>query len=352
MKRIPLGIKLILLVLILAIPTLTVLANALPPPFQLYLRFYSDAQNASTVRGVQLVGCADEMCSDPQNLIEFGDCSDAGFLTTSPLLTEDWSLQCTDARCLLESPFSRDTNLPGMIQIRALTSDGMIITEGTSLPDCDFCANAWKVNVSNPGLAISIDETFTDPRDAFHNFFSTYLFTILVEVGAAYLVMRLFKSVFPLAVKTVLPAVFVANLLAYPISWLVIPSFGQFQTDANRKISLMVIALILLMTIIALFLHQRRQSVSKIVKILLWILIPVLAVLFLIGFFFVTYSNYEIHVHGLPWIAIVFLAELFAVFFEAFLLSKWTKDSLGFRKSLLLSLFTNAISFALGWLVF
>jgi hypothetical protein len=84
----------------------------------------------------------------------------------------------------------------------------------------------------------------------------------------------------------------------------------------------------------------------------LWILIPVLAVLFLIGFFFVTYSNYEIHVHGLPWIAIVFLAELFAVFFEAFLLSKWTKDSRGFRKSLRLSLVTNAFSFALGWLVF
>ncbi|HOV06796.1 MAG TPA: hypothetical protein PLV27_06000 [Anaerolineaceae bacterium] len=352
MKRLPLGIKFFLLVLILAIPTLTVLANALPLPFQLYLRFYSDTQTNPKVTGVQLVGCADKNCSEPQNLTQVGDCSAAGFLSSNPLLTEDWSLRCTDTRCLLESSFRRHNNLPAMIQIRAMTDADMFITEAIPPPDCDYCTTAWKINLSTPGAAISIDETFTDPRDAFHNFWSTYLFTILVEVGTAYLVVRLIKTYSPLAVKNVLPAVFVANLLAYPISWLVIPTFGQFQTDANRKISLMVIVLIVLLTIVALFLHQRRHTVKKIVKILLWIAIPVVAVLFLIGFFFVTYSNYEIHVDGLPWVSIILLAELFAILFEAFLLSKWNKDLLSFNKFLGLSFITNAVSFALGWLVF
>ena len=340
------------LLLLLFLPTSVVLANSLPPPFQIYLRFFSASTPIHSISGVQLVGCDDSACSSPQNMVQFGDCSASGFLTTAPLLADNWKLECSGPRCLFESDFHEIKMLPPYIQLIIQYDADVRQSTVIKTPDCDYCTIAWKVDLGALEATISLDEEFIKPDRAFRSFFPAYLFTILIEVLAAVIFAAIFRKSLALSTRSLAISTLLANLLSYPISWLVIPAFGQFQADFYRKVSIMIIAVVAIATLVSLYLQKNRGKIKKGTLIAMVIAVPVCAVLFLIGMFISSYGNYTVHVSGLPWVTVVILAEIFAVGFESIILTLLLNDKFPYHKALLFSLFANAASFLLGLLLF
>ena len=340
------------LALLLIIPTTAALANSLPPPFQIFLRFIPADNTSHSIDGVQLVGCEDSSCSAPQTLAQFGACTAPGFLNTPPVLPESWRLECAGTRCLFESDFHEIKTLPPYLQVITLQADQGRASQVFQSPDCDYCTIAWKVDLSESELAVVVDEEFVDPDRAYREFFLTYLFTVLVELLVAAVFIMIFRKSIKVTAKKLILTTLLANLLSYPISWLVIPAFGQFQADFYRRVSIMVIVTVVIVTVASILLQKKRGKLKRGTIIALIVAIPVCAVLFLIGMFASSYGNYRVHVSGLPWSVVVILAETFAVIFESFVLSTLLRPELSFKKALLLSLVTNAASFLLGLLLF
>lgn len=342
----------LVLLLLLLIPTTAALANSMPPPFQIFLRFIPQNASSDSIDGVQLVGCEDSSCATSQNLIQYGASAAPGFLTTPPVLQESWHLECAGLRCLFQSDFHAIKTLPPYLRVIALQGDEGRASEIFPAPDCDYCTIGWKVDMTLADPVVTIDDEFVNPDRAFREFFLTYIFTILVEVLTAAILVAVFRKLINVSLKKVVLTTLLANLLSYPISWLVIPSFGQFQTDMYRKVSVMVILVVVIGTVVSILLRKKQGKIKKGMIITLAIAIPVCAVLFLAGMLVFSYGNYRIHVNGLPWNTVVILAEVFAVFFESFVLAILLKPEFSYKKALLISLVTNAVSFLLGLLLF
>lgn len=336
----------------MVIPTSVVLANSLPPPFQIFLRFFSETDPIHSISGVQLVGCDDSNCTSPQNLVQNGDCSAAGFLSSAPLLAENWRLDCAGSRCLFVSDLHEIKTLPPYLRLISQHTADVRQSAVIQSPDCEYCTIAWKVDLDAPTAVISLDEDFVDPNRAFRFFFLAYLFTILIEVLVAVAFVALFRKSVSFTTRSLVQSTLLVNLLSYPISWLVIPAFGQFQADFYRRVGVMTIVVVVIVTAVSLLLQKNRGKIKKGVLITLVIAVPVCAVLFLIGMFISSYGNYTIHVKGLPWSLVVILAEVFAVGFETTNLYLLLKDKFPYQKTLLFSLFANAASFLLGFLLF
>ncbi len=345
-------VALLVLLLLLLIPSTAALANSLPPPFQIFLRFIPQDSSANVINGVQLAGCEDSNCTTAQNLIQYGACNAPGFLTTPPILAESWHLECAGLRCLFQSDFHVIKTLPPYLRVIALQGDEGRASEIFPAPDCDYCTIGWKVDMTLAEPVVTIDDEFVNPDRAYREFFLTYVFTVLVEVLTAAILLSVFRKLINVSLKKVVITTLLANVLSYPISWLVIPSFGQFQTDMYRKVSVMVILGVVIGTVVSLLLRKKQGKIKKGMIIALIVAIPVCAVLFLVGMFAFSYGNYRIHVNGLPWNLVVILAEAFAVFFESFVLASLLKPELSYKKALLISLVTNAVSFVLGLLLF
>jgi hypothetical protein len=231
-------------------------------------------------------------------------------------------------------------------------ADQAVISEPVANPDCQYCTVAWKIDLGKPIPAVTLDDDFNDPDKAYNSFLAAYVFTILIEALIGWIIFLVFSKKISFSLRTWLPAVLVANLLAYPISWLVIPSFGQFQAEMIRKTAIMVIVSVAVVTTIALILRWRKIPVKKGMMIALAIAVPVCVVLFMIGLLAVSYGSYTVHVAGLPWTTVVILAESFAVIFETIFIWLFLKKE---QKLLWVAVFViimNASSLLLGLLVF
>lgn len=338
--------------LLFLIPTTVALANSLPPPFQIYFRFFSSGEAVPAIHDVQLVGCEDITCTSQSNLIQYGDCSAIGFLTEKPLLQESWQLSCAGARCLFNSDFHEAKSLPPYLRVITLHNDHGRASQVIPTPECDYCTVAWKIDLGAPEPLVSEDEEFINPNQAFRGFFLTYLLTILVEISVAAIITGVFRKTLQLSTRKLVLATLLANLLSYPISWLVIPSFGQFQMDLYRKTGFLIIAAIGIATVVSIYLQRNHSKIKRGTIVALIIGVPVCGVLSLVCVFLISYGNHQIHVNGLPWTMVVILAELFAVLFEGTFISILFKGEFSYKKALLISLAVNAASFLLGLFLF
>lgn len=343
---------LLLCILLLLLPTAIVLANSMPPPFQIFLRFYDANQTAPEVKAVQLAGCADTECKIPEYLVEFGNCDSAGCYTINPSVDDNWSLKCAGNRCLFESGMNDIGMFSPMLKVVTDIGNEARVSKAVENPDCQYCTVAWKIDLAQPVPLVNLDEDFVDPKKAYSNFFTTYGFTIVVEVLVALGLFLLFSKKFSLTLKTWLPAILFANLLSYPVSWLVLPSFGEFQTDTSRRTAILVIVSVAVATTITLVLRWKKKPVSKGVLIALIIAIPVCAVLFMIGLLAASYGNYTVHVAGLSWTVVVILAEIFAVLFETFFVWLFLNKELKLHWVAVFVVIANGLSLLLGLLVF
>ena len=343
---------LIVVFLLLLIPTAVVLANSLPPPFQIFLRFYDSGSATHKIEAVQLAGCADTECQSPGYLLQHGLCDSPGCFTSKSVLSEDWSLKCAENRCLFESGQNEIRTFSPFLKIVTDTGNQAFVSQAVENPYCQFCTIAWKIDLTQTPPVVTLDEDFQDPEKAYRNFFTTYGFTIIVEALSALLFYLVFAKRFSLQVKTWLLAVLMANLLSYPISWLVLPSFGQFQTETIRRTAILVIISVFIVTTVTLLLRWKKKPVKKGLLIALFVALPVCMVLFLIGMFVASYGNYTVHVAGLPWTTVVVLAEVYAILFETVFIWLFLKKTVKPQWVALFVIFANAVSFLLGLVLF
>jgi len=334
----------------LVIPTSIALANSGPPPTDIYFRFFSADKEAPKVEGVQFVGCYERSCTSPVNLVQYGKLNSPGFLSTTPAESEHWHFDCTASRCLLQVLSYELKHYP---YLRLITSydEKVQFSEVVQVPDCDYCTVAWKVNLGEPVPLITEDEEFKSGGSMI-NFLLTYSLTITVEILVAFLLLRFFHKSISLPTKKVLLSVLLVNLLSYPVSWLVIPSFGQFQADSYRKTSLLLAGIVAAITVISIIVQKNRGKIKKWGYISLGISVPICAIMFLIVSLMVSYGNRSVHINGLPWGIVVLLAEIFAVVFESSILSLLFKGEVKYKKALLFSLIANSASFLLGFDLF
>lgn len=338
--------------LLVLLPTAVALANSLPPPFQIYLRFYDSQKITPKVEAVQIAGCKDTECQPPEYLLQYGTCDSPGCNNAKSVLTGDWSLACAGNRCLFESGQNKIRAFSPLLKIVADTGERAYVSQTVENPDCQYCTIAWKIDLAQSAPAVIMDDEFVEPVDAYRNFFTTYGFTILVEALVALLIFIVFAKKIPLIGRTWFPAVIMANLLSYPVSWLVLPSFGMFQSNMFRRAAVLVIFSMAIVTAVTLLLRWKKKPVSKGLLIALIVAIPVCVVLFFIGMFVASYGNFTVHVAGLSWTNVVILAEIFAVLFETFFIWFFLKKEVKLKYIAAFVLIANAASLLLGLVIF
>jgi len=351
MKNKPERIIVILLIcLSLVIPTAIALANSAPPPTTIYLRFYTAEKIAPNIKGVQFVGCYERSCTRMVNLIEYGQVLSPGFLATPPVESENWHFDCTQSRCLFRA-ISQELKPYKYLRVITLHDEIVQSSKVLSAPDCNYCTVSWKVNLGEEVPSITDDEEFESGPN-FINFIITYALTIFIEILIAFLLLRFLHNSVNLTVRKVLPSILLVNVLSYPVSWLAIPSFGQFVSPSTHTTGLMVTGIVAFYTVISILVQKNREREKKWISVVLAISVPVCLIAYLIASVLISYGDRTVVANGLPWSLVVLLAEIFAVVFESSVLFVFFKRVISYKKVLLFALIANAASFLLGYFLF
>jgi hypothetical protein len=146
--------------------------------------------------------------------------------------------------------------------------------------------------------------------------------------------------------------VLLANLLSYPVAWVTIPSLGQMQKNSAALTGLVILFTSLVIAAAALFIAANRGKMRGWMIITGIVGVPVCAALVIIALFLSSYGNYDVNISGLSPAAIIIVAELYAVGFEALFLWLLKKKTLLFRHALLISAILNFLSAGIGFLIF
>lgn len=381
---------LLLTIFLLIQPSSNVLANVAPPPTRIWLRFYNSDNSIPRLDSVQLVGCSNINCNSPILLKKYGKCTLSGCLSTAPILSKAWSFDCASSRCLFVYDRLNDNTLPTYLQL-IVQSSGRISTSAIiETPQYRyFNGFQWKVIIEVANLTIVDDTRWYIPNFAEATFFNAYGFNIIVELLIAGIFVWLWRKKKEIPKFKMLGSVILANLLSYPVSWLLIPSFGQFQYLYVRTWGIISSIGAGFYTVIAILLTLRKsdakqtdQPVSKLESgsfwedyhrsklltlpqsinstplyhvasrnrflILSFLSVPFCLLFMLYGAFFTIYGQTKVYVQGLPSIWIIPLAEAYAVVFETIFIFILSKKTLSFLQTASMCLTMNAVSFLLG----
>ncbi|MEW5872071.1 MAG: hypothetical protein AB1894_22570 [Chloroflexota bacterium] len=349
-KRIPQSFGLILLIAIFLLPTNDAWANAMPKPTEIWLRFVFRDDSIPNVEGIQLLGCSDRECSSPVLLKGFGNCNAPGCLTIPALLSDEWSLECAGNRCLFVYDDPESDNLPLFMQVIAQVAGQTSKSISVSFPLCYSCTEKWKLIIENGNLAIEQDTDSRFPYNAYKNFFLSFLISTVIELFVTVMMLWLWRIKTKTVIIKVLGVVFLANILSYPVAWLVIPSWGQFQYDYMQGLGRIVSVIVSLFTVIAIGISVKKPQTRKNI-IYLTLSILVIGVCGFCGAILSGYANYRVNVTGLPTSVIILLAEIFAVTFESIFVAILMRKEITFKQAILLGALINATSFIVGLVV-
>lgn len=342
-------IYLVVLLLILSIPPSIAIANALPPPFRIWFRFVTEKEQPVNINGLQVIGCEDEECSSPQLLMLYGQCTAPECLNSEPTLQKYWTLECAGDRCMAQSKNPTNNSLSKFFELVVNSKSGIVVTSTVKTPELFYGDAPFKINVESNPAVIQADTEFKTPKMEFQNFINTYFFTILVELITAAIFLSVLKRRDELPLKPLLWTVVWANILSYPVAWLTIPSFSRFQADYYRKIGMIFLVVVAILTLVSFWFARNRDKPKKGIIIASIFIVPICAVIVLVGVFMVSYGNYDISLSGLSPATVIILAEVFAVVFEAFLLYELPENKITLVQAALLSLVMNAVSAILGY---
>jgi hypothetical protein len=344
---------LLLLVGLFCIPTSIVVANSLPPPYRIWLRFVNEQEKPVQVTGLQIGGCDDEACLSPIYLIGFGKCMNSQCFTSQPKLQEPFKLRCAGNQCLLESKFNFERALSKKIQFLISTDNTFYKTNFVTTPDCPYCDSSIKVMISNNTATATLDEKFKNPNQVtISNLFYTFLLTIIVEVIVGYLFFMFWKRKSAVSGKKLAWSIVLSNVISYPVAWLTIPSFGRFQSSTMQTIGLIALGVSIVIAAVSLLIAANKEKIKKWMIVVGILLVPVCIFLVLVLTLFLSYGNTEYSAEGLSPAAIILSAEVFAVVCETLFIHQLRKSELKLKQIFILCLVMNALSLALGFLIF
>ena len=330
-------ISLLIILIAAGVPTTIVIANSPPPPYRVFIQFVNENSKPVPVTGLQITGCADETCQLPEYLIGYGNCTGKECYAGPSKLSNLWVLNCAGNQCLLEGKYNFSKELPVFLQMLVSTADETWMTNALLTPDCSCCDTGIKV-VLLPSTAFAVfDEEFESPSEkSIASLSISFFVTVFTEGCICMLFFFFWRRKFPLSWKKLTWSMVLANIISYPIAWLTIPSLGQFQADSMRKLGLLAVSISIVIAVISLGIR----------------LAPVFAIIVLVLAIISVYGNQEIHSQGLSPATVIIASELFAVVFETFYIHQFLKNELTIKQVATLCLAMNAISAALGYLVF
>jgi len=339
----------------LLMPVPVALANA-APPLELWLDFEYQTSEQPDLEGVQIIGCDTPECNQPRLLQQYGRCDSGDCLDTPPSLQTVQDLQCVEERCVAVfhnsdhgaiPPFKVVGQFSDRVRASDLFSDELPMYHDTVV---------WKIAVQDTALSVSVsDRTLQDPYDPyFGSFFQYFALTIVTELLVAALALRVWPKLKGRNLLMGLGYVLLANLISYPVTWVVWPSLGRFQPIELRQVGYFIILVAVMFTALLVNLSRKEGKARRRWVILTLVLLP-LSVLATLSCLLMTslasaYGSATIAVPGLPSSLTVAFAEAFAVSFEAFLLYLLARKTLAlsFKQAALISLVMNAASFLAG----
>jgi len=363
-------IKILVILIILSLFTLPAIANAPPPPPMNWFVF-SYPSGQKTLQGLQIVECNTATCEQPTLLIQYGECRDKACLEPNAITAQTrntYRFGCAENRCLLLDTVNTYGNqqnqakeqskqwfrLIGQFSDRLRLSNPVLKDpqgQSTFFP----LSGLWQVQITNDSLQIIQEEDrylyplFTPLQEYTHQMFLTgWLLTIVSELLIAAPFLWWQKTPKPKFWRT-LTAIAVVNLFSYPVVWSFFPSLEAFQLLLGRYLG---ISSLIIAILYGLIIYNRRRDSSRRIILVSILAFIVLNIIGIFGALWFGYGNRFPIVTGIPYRLTMPASEVFAIVYEAWLISTLSLEKLPIRQSLLLSLLTNATSLIGGFIVF
>ncbi|OYQ66249.1 hypothetical protein B9G53_04455 [Pseudanabaena sp. SR411] len=349
----------------------TASANAPPPPPMNWFTF-SYPVGQQTLQGLQIVECNTATCEQPRLFIQYGECRDTGCLNSSAIalqIDSSYRFNCSDNRCLLVSDlvntFPIDRTKPqdnpnkwfrliGQFSDRLRLSPTLLKDpkeKTASFPH----SGVWQVQVTQDSLQVIQEENklayfiLTPVQEYTSQMFLTgWLLTIASELLVGAIVLW-WRKASQQNIFRVLMAIAMVNLFSYPVVWSFFPSLEPFQILLGRYFG---ISSLFVAMFYGLAMHVKRQASSK--KIVFFSLLIFIGMNILGGFIalWFGYGNRIPIAEGIPYRFTLPVSEVFAVVYEAWLISTLSLGQLSLKQAGLLSLLTNITSLLLGFILF
>lgn len=351
-RILPRRLLLLVAMALAVLPAGSVAANAAAPADHVWLVFAGSDGAPVEPQAVQLLLCHDAACTDPQLLLQSGDCT-AASCVAGPAAQTDWPdrIQCHDSRCLVSAYFE-DPEWPygqivAQINHTALRSQG-----GWPLPVDELGADLpLEVTVGAAGLELAPHPGFEEPGLGDRSLAAGLAITVLSElaVAALWIVLRDRQRVLRRLLLVLL-----VNLGTLPAVWVFFPAQAPFFSSAGRLFGVIILVLSLLYGLLLVWSFRSQTPKDALIRGFgsAAILTASLMVAGLIAFVGGYGSGSNRATAGLSQLAILVLAELYAWLVEAAVYWLGSRGELSPWRALELSLLANAASFGLGaWLL-
>ncbi len=331
------------------LPVRAVLANSGPPPSVAWFSIVYETAQTPRLLGIQLIACMDANCEQPILLQQYGRCDQAGCLSSTPQLS-GWNNNFACAANICRSsayPNHSGNNFKLVAQFSDRVRSSGVVAKLPSQYGEDL---SWRVSVREADLSIETgplpavsDRNRSFPRQPLLLFFASILVEVVVA-GACF-----WRTVEPSHFESSLGIVFLVNLVSLPVVWFFFPSLGQFQSEANRSLGLIFLTAAFFYGALLAVIYRSGGKTRGWIIALSVLSLPFTALCALIIPSFLNgYESGSVFVQGLPANLAIAASEVFAVVFEAVLITILSKGRLPVKWIWISSLLMNAASFVTG----
>jgi len=214
---------------------------------------------------------------------------------------------------------------------------------------------AWRVIVRETDLQLEVDAAIPaihDPLALFQQNLWWLGVSVVVELLVAGVCFQVWARTDIDGLMGRLWIVFLVNLLSLPVVWLFFPSLGQLQTEASQQVGVFVLLGALAYAALLAGIYLSAGKTRQWMIVLTLISLPVAGVGSFVVWALTSYmGSRTVVVAGLTSSVTILASEVFAVVFEAVLITILSKRSLSSRWIWITSLLMNAASLSAGLLL-
>ncbi len=326
-------------------------ANSLPPPAVVWLVFEYATSPTPRLSGVQLLGCETSACEQPVLLHQYGICNQTGCVASPELLTDfEDDFECSGDFCRASTTWGY--SWPGFRVVAQFTDRVRVSEVAEGLPADYGEERTWRVLVNQADLSLQSEATppeIDDPFQAVYKNLGWAGISIAVELLAAGLCFQLFARTDLHQLPKRLLMVLLVNLINLPVAWLFIPALGRFQEETSLSFGYLILFTAGAFTALLAFIYRTEGKTRR------WLVILTAIMLVLIAFCYLAvlpalpigYGS-AVHVWGLSTSGVIITVEVFAIVFEALMITLLSRRTLSPGLIWLVSFIMNAASFLIG----
>jgi hypothetical protein len=339
-------IIIIILTIAILLPTSIAGANAPAPPIRMWFRFVTEDKPYPNITTAQFFGCPDKNCKNPTLLADFYSGVNVEKIDA---FDESWRLICAENRCYAEA--WTDSIGFNYFRLTVSSKNNSWVTEVNGSPDCGRCSTYWEVDLEKqPGIITEDPETVEDSKST-RDFFIILSLSAIAELLVALVFGLVWKKTRTLSIPKLLCAQLFANFLSYPFVWIAIPTFGHMRFANDRHVAIVSLVALLIFSLFSIWVTRNWKTGKVMVVIATFLFILAFPFIFVSALFVAGYGYSNLQASGLPYYAVILVAELFAVFYETMMIYFLRKSEISLKQSALLCLVANVFSCVFGLLV-